>query len=74
MVDCVASDNHGDVRSLWPARQWLLEIGATEQAELLTHVNAERLLASKPVYPVAPIPRVDRGMLSRLKELLLGHP
>ena len=73
MVDCIASDNHGDVRSLRPARQWLLEIGASEQAELLTHANAERLLESKPVYPVAPIPRVDRGMLSRLKELLLGH-
>ena len=73
LVDCIASDNHGDVRSILPARQWLLEIGAAEQAELLTHVNAERLLESKPVYPVAPIPRVERGMLSRLKELLLGR-
>ncbi|MDQ3812006.1 MAG: hypothetical protein M3336_17125 [Chloroflexota bacterium] len=73
LVDCIASDNHGDVRSISPARQWLLEIGASEQAELLTHVNADRLLASRPVYPVAPIPRVERGMLTRLKELLLGR-
>jgi protein-tyrosine phosphatase len=73
LVDCIASDNHGDRRSLLPARQWLLEIGASEQAELLTHQNAERLLESRPVIPVAPIPRVERGMLVRLKELLLGR-
>ncbi len=70
LVDCIASDNHGDSRSLAATRTWLEEQGATEQAELLTHVNAERLLANEPVLPVPPLP-VESGLLSRLKQLLL---
>ncbi len=73
LVDCLASDNHGDVRSLGAARRWLEEIGAAEQARLLTHVNAERLLRSEPVVPVGPLPALDRGVLARLKELVLGR-
>ncbi len=73
LVDCIASDNHGDRRSLAAARQWLVEIGAVEQAELLTRTNARRLLEGSPLIPVAPIPRVETGMLSRLKELLFGR-
>jgi protein-tyrosine phosphatase len=71
LVDCIASDNHGDGRSLAAARQWLVEIGAVEQAQLLTHTNAGRLLLNEPVLPVAPIPEVEQGMLARLKELFL---
>ncbi|MFN2398446.1 MAG: tyrosine-protein phosphatase [Gemmatimonadaceae bacterium] len=73
LVDCIASDNHGDVRSLAAARTWLLEIGATEQANMLTSVNARRLLADEPVLPVSPIPVIEKGAVARLKELLLGR-
>jgi protein-tyrosine phosphatase len=70
LVDCIASDNHGDRRSLGAARQWLLEIGAEEQAQLLTHTNAEQLLNDQPIIPVSPVPHLSRGMFSRLRELL----
>jgi protein-tyrosine phosphatase len=73
LVDCIASDNHGDVRALLPARRWLEEAGAAEQAELLTRANAERLLAGQPTIPVAPLERIERGMLARFRELLLGR-
>ncbi|MBC7791284.1 MAG: hypothetical protein H7Z74_15160 [Anaerolineae bacterium] len=73
LVDCIASDNHGDVRSLGAARQWLEESGATEQARMLTRTNAERLLAGEQVIPVSPLPPIERGMVSRFKELLLGR-
>lgn len=73
LVDCVASDNHGDGRSLGAARQWLLELGATEQAELLTRGNAQRMLDGQPPLPVAPLPSVERGMFARLKQLVLRH-
>ena len=73
LVDCIASDNHGDQRSLAGARQWLLELGATEQAELLTRGNARRMLDGQSPLPVAPLPSVERGMLARLKQLVLGH-
>ncbi len=73
LVDCIASDNHGDKRSLAGARQWLLEIGADEQADLLTRGNARRMLDGRPPLPVASLPVVERGMLARLKQLVLGH-
>lgn len=73
LVDCIASDNHGDKRSLAGARQWLLELGAAEQAELLTRGNARRMLDGQPPLPVAALPTVERGMLARLKQLVLGH-
>lgn len=73
LVDCIASDNHGDRRSLAGARQWLLEIGADEQAELLTRGNARRMLDGQLPLPVAALPVVERGMLARLKQLVLGH-
>jgi protein-tyrosine phosphatase len=73
LVDCIASDNHGDKRSLSGARRWLLEIGADEQAELLTRTNARRMLDGQAPLPVAPLPAVERGMLARLKQLVLGH-
>jgi protein-tyrosine phosphatase len=72
LVDLIASDNHGDVRSLGAARRWLEEIGAHEQARLLTRSNAERLLGDQPVLPVPGMPRLERGVLARFKELLLG--
>jgi protein-tyrosine phosphatase len=73
LVDCIASDNHGDKRSLAVARDWLLELGAAEQADLLTRGNARRMLDGQLPLPVAPLPSVERGMLARLKQLVLGH-
>lgn len=70
LVDCIASDNHGDRRSLGAARQWLLELGADEQAQLLTHTNAERLLNDEQTIPVSPMPHLPRGVFQRLRELL----
>jgi len=72
LIDLLASDNHGDARSLRPARDWLLELGAAEQAAQLTTRNAAHLLAGTPLEPVAPV-AVDPGMLNRLRALLLGR-
>ncbi len=71
LVDLLASDTHGDRRALLPARQWLIELGAEDTADLLTRRNAGHLLADEPLEPVPPIER-RRGMFNRLKELLLG--
>lgn len=72
LIDCLASDNHGDRRSLAAARVWLEELGADEHAQMLTYVNAARVLANEPTIPVPPLP-LARGMFSRLRELLLGR-
>lgn len=72
LVDCLASDNHGDRRSLAAARLWLEEMGATEHAVMLTHANASRLLADEPPLPVPPLP-LGRGVFQRLRELLFGR-
>jgi len=73
LVDCIASDNHGDARSLASARDWLIELGAAEQARLLTHTNAQRLLAGEPLIPVAPVPHAEPGMLGKLRQMLFGR-
>ena len=72
LADCVASDNHGDGRSQLAAKLWLEELGATEQASVLTRANPGRLLTGDPMLPVAPV-RLRRGMLGRLRELMLGR-
>ena len=71
LVDLLASDTHGDMRALLPARSWLTELGAHDTADLLTRRNAAHVLAGEPVEPVPPIER-RRGMFGRLKELILG--
>jgi protein-tyrosine phosphatase len=74
LVDIIASDNHGDKRSLASARDWLRELGADEQAQLLTHTNPGRLLADESMIPVSPLPRVQgvfgklAGLFGRKKE------
>jgi hypothetical protein len=72
LVDCLASDNHGDRRSLAAARVWLEEMGANEHAQILTHSNAARVLANEPPIPVPPL-QLGRGMFRRLRELLFGR-
>jgi protein-tyrosine phosphatase len=71
LVDCIASDNHGDSRTLRAARDWLVELGAEEQARLLTHTNADRVLRNLDPIPVAPV-RVERSFLGRLREIVRG--
>jgi protein-tyrosine phosphatase len=68
LADVLASDNHGDARALAPARRWLVERGACEQAALLTETNPERLLRNEPVLPVPPAPVRD-GRLARLRDV-----
>ena len=72
LIDCLASDNHGDRRSLAAAHLWLTEMGADEHAEMLTHSNAARVLADAPTIPVPPL-ALDRGVFTRLRELLFGR-
>ena len=71
MVDCIASDTHGDSRSLAMARDWLEAIDAHEQAELLCTINARRLLSNEAVLPVTPIPPTDHGMLAKLRSMFM---
>jgi len=71
LVDCLASDTHGDQRNLRATRDWLEAIDAHEQAELLTTINARRLLNREAVLPVSPIPVTDRGMLEKLRGLFM---
>lgn len=72
LIDCLASDNHGDRRSLAAARVWLEELRAEEHAQLLTHANAARVLADEPTIPVPPL-ALGRGVFMRLRELLFGR-
>lgn len=68
LIDLVASDTHGDARSLGPARGWLERAGGEDYATLLTETNPRRLLESEPIEAVRPLPR-DRGMFDRLRSL-----
>ncbi len=72
LIDCIASDNHGDRRSLAVAREWLLDLGADEAAELLTAVNPGRLIHDETPAPVPPV-RVSAGAFAVLKALLIGR-
>jgi len=69
LIDILASDNHGDQRSLAAARDWLIEIGASDVSQLLTNVNPGSLLSDQPLVPVSPV-RLERGMFTRLREML----
>jgi tyrosine-protein phosphatase YwqE len=71
LVDCIASDTHGDSRSVRSARDWLEALDAHEQAELLCTVNAGRLLNREPMLPVMPIPETDHGVLSKLRSMFM---
>jgi protein-tyrosine phosphatase len=72
LVDCLASDNHGDRRSLGAVRTWLGEQGAAEHATLLTEINPRRVLSNQGVLPVPPV-RVGHGLLARLRDLMRGR-
>jgi protein-tyrosine phosphatase len=66
LIDILASDNHGDTRSLGAARDWLAERGADEQMELLLRANAERVLDDEDPLPVPPL---RAGLVGRIKRM-----
>lgn len=65
-IDILASDNHGDQRSLGSAREWLKQRASDEHVELLTTVNATNLLNDDEMVPVPP---VGLGVFGKLRRL-----
>jgi protein-tyrosine phosphatase len=70
-VDILASDNHGDRRSLAMASLWLSEIGASSQSMTMTTDNPLLLLRGEPLRAVEPV-SFQRGVFDRLRELIFG--
>lgn len=69
LIDLVASDNHGDDRSVAATHQWLVDRGGAVQAELLTRINPDRLLSDRTLDPV---PAMGAGALDRVRRLFGG--
>ncbi|MDZ7581625.1 MAG: hypothetical protein U5R30_13695 [Deltaproteobacteria bacterium] len=69
LYDILASDNHGDRRSLSTVRQWLLELGGARHGRLLTEENPRRLLEDEALERVPPL-RQDRSAWQRLRAML----
>jgi protein-tyrosine phosphatase len=67
-LDILASDNHGDARSLATVRLWLQEVGGESQAQALMETNPRHLLADEMLEPVKPW-REHRSIWDRLREL-----
>ncbi len=69
VYDILASDNHGDRRSLSTVRLWLREMGGDPQGRVLTVENPRRLLADEALVTVPPLRR-ERSWWDRLKALV----
>ncbi len=69
LIDILASDNHGDHRSLAAVRDWLLESGGTAQVDLLTNTNAMLVLNDEDPLPVPPL---TPGFFDRFKRFFGG--
>ncbi len=67
----LASDNHGDGRSLAAAVEWLDRHGGEVQARLLAYDNPEAILADAETVPVPPL-RVRRSWYTLLKDFVVG--
>jgi protein-tyrosine phosphatase len=67
----VASDNHGDSRSVMAAVEWLESHGGAPQAQLLAVDNPNSILHDQPLVPVAPV-RIRRSLYTQLKQFLVG--
>lgn len=67
----IASDNHGDRRTVRAAVEWLESHGGREQARLLAFENPAAILADRPLAPV-PAMRVRRSWYSMLKDFVVG--
>jgi protein-tyrosine phosphatase len=74
-ADLLASDNHGDGRSLAAARAWLAEHGASEVADVLTRENPARLLRGADPVPLPPSPALGHlgGALADWLRARFGH-
>jgi len=68
VYDILASDNHGDRRSLATVRAWLREMGGDAHGRLLTEENPRRLLADESLERVPPL-RGQRSAWQRLRAL-----
>ncbi len=67
----VASDNHGDTRSVAAAVEWLGTHGGAVQAGLLAVDNPAAMLAGRPLAPVPPL-RIRRSLYTKFKAFLVG--
>ncbi len=67
----VASDNHGDSRSVSAALEWLESHGGAMQAQLLAVDNPSSILADRPLASVPPM-RIRRSLYTKLKDFLVG--
>ncbi len=69
MYDILASDNHGDRRSLATVREWLHALGGDEQGRVLTEENPRRVLANEAMLPVRPLRR-EQSAWQKLRAML----
>lgn len=69
LADIAAADNHGDSRSLKSVRDALTEMGAADQATLLTVTNPQAIIDDKATEPVAPT-TWRRTLLDRFRAML----
>jgi len=67
----VASDNHGDGRSIAAAVDWLTSHGGAAQAQLLAVDNPASILADRPLAEVPPL-RIRRSLYTQFKQFLVG--
>lgn len=56
LADILAGDNHGDVRNVATARDWLAAHNGDEQSELLLTTNPRAILDDVSIYEVDPLP------------------
>jgi protein-tyrosine phosphatase len=68
VADILASDNHGDSRSLATVRAWLHEVGGMRHAEILMEENPRHVLEDEMLEAVPPL-RDHKSIWDRLREL-----
>ena len=71
LAGIIASDNHGDGRSLLAGVEWLEGHGGRVQARLLAVENPAAILADEDTVPV-PAMRVRRSWYTALKDFVIG--
>ena len=71
LASIIASDNHGDGRSLAASVDWLERHGGSLQAQMLASDNPAAILADREVLPVPPM-RIRRSWYSKLKDFVIG--